>query len=204
MKLFNTLTRKKEEFKPIIENTVRMYNCGPTVYKPAHIGNYRAYLFADLLRRVLELEDYKVIQVMNITDVGHLTGDEDESGEDKIQKQADKEKLDPWTLTKKYTEMFFNDLKLLKIEKAEFYPKATEHIQEMIKTEEVRIVQMGVGTNPQAKDPFCATVADKFIGMVHVFLHPDTRVDHYYFPMSKIRINDKEYTRNELFETKSL
>ena len=79
-----------------------------------------------------------------------------------------------------------------------------EHIQEMIKTEEVRIVQMGVGTNPQAKDPFCATVADKFIGMVHVFLHPDTRVDHYYFPMSKIRINDKEYTRNELFETKSL
>jgi len=78
-----------------------------------------------------------------------------------------------------------------------------DHIKEMILSEDVRIIQMGIGTNPQAKDPFCSTVADKFIGMVHIALHPDTRVDHYYFPMSKIRINEKEYTRNELFETKN-
>ena len=79
-----------------------------------------------------------------------------------------------------------------------------EHIQEMLKTEDVRIIQMGIGTNSQAKDPFCATVADKFIGMLHVALYPDTRVDHYYFPISKIRINDREYTRNQLFEVKKV
>jgi cysteinyl-tRNA synthetase len=132
IKLFNTLTKKKEEFKPIVENTVRMYNCGPTVYNYASVGNYRSFIFADLLRRLFELEDYKVIQVMNITDVGHLTGDEDETGEDKIQKQATKEKLNPLELTRKYTEAFLKDIKSLKFEKAEFYPKATEHIEEMI------------------------------------------------------------------------
>lgn len=132
IKLFNTMTRKKQEFKPIIDNTIRMYNCGPTVYNYASIGNYRSFIFADLLRRLFELEDYKIIQVMNITDVGHLTGDEDETGEDKVQKQADKEKIDPWELTKKYTKAFLKDLQALRIEKAEFYPKATEHIKEMI------------------------------------------------------------------------
>jgi len=132
IRLFNTLTRKKEDFQTEYDNTVRMYNCGPTVYKEAHIGNYRAYIFADLLRRLFELEGYNVTQVMNITDVGHLTNDEEDSGEDKVQQQADKEKLDPWELTKKYTQLFFNDLNLLKITPAHYYPKATEHIKEMI------------------------------------------------------------------------
>lgn len=132
IKLYNSLTRKKEEFKPIIDNTIRMYNCGPTVYTDSHIGNYRAYLVVDLLRKLFELEGDKVIQVMNITDVGHLTGDEDETGEDKIQKQADKEKLDPWKLTEKYTKAFYNDIDILKIQRATYYPKATETIKEMI------------------------------------------------------------------------
>jgi cysteinyl-tRNA synthetase len=132
IKLFNTLTRKKEKFQPIINNTVRMYNCGPTVYSFAHIGNFRSFLFADLLRRLFELENYKIEQVINVTDVGHLTNDTDESGEDKIQKQADKEKLNPWKLTEKYTQAFMKDCEILKIEKAEHYPKATKHINEMI------------------------------------------------------------------------
>jgi len=132
IKLYNSLTNKKEEFKAVIDDTIRMYNCGPTVYTDSHIGNYRAYVFSDLLRRFFELEGDKVIQVMNITDVGHLTGDEDETGEDKIQKRADKEKLDPWKLTQKYTGAFFKDLDILKIERAEHYPKATETIKEMI------------------------------------------------------------------------
>ena len=78
--------------------------------------------------------------------------------------------------------------------------KVGEDIQSMISREDVRLVQLGIGTNPKAKDPFCATVADKFIGMVHVSFYPDTRVDHYYFPLSKMIINEKEYSRRELFE----
>ena len=78
MKLFNTLTRKKEEFKPLEGNTVRMYSCGPTVYSYAHIGNLRAYLFMDLLRRTLKYNGYDLKHVMNITDVGHLTSDADD------------------------------------------------------------------------------------------------------------------------------
>ena len=82
LKLYNTLTKKKEVFKPIKNGEVGMYVCGPTVYYYAHIGNFRAYIFADILRRTLEMNGYKVKQVMNLTDVGHLTSDEDE-GEDK-------------------------------------------------------------------------------------------------------------------------
>ncbi len=82
--------------------------------------------------------------------------------------------------------------------------KVGEDIQEMIKKEDVRLFQLGIGTNPKAKDPFCATVADKFIGMVHVGFYPDTRVDHYYFPLSKLVINEKEYSRNQLFDTSEI
>ena len=78
--------------------------------------------------------------------------------------------------------------------------KIGEHLQQMISREDVRITQLGIGTNPKAKDPFCATVADKFSGIVHVGLFPDTRLDHYYFPLSRMKINEKEYHRNELFE----
>ncbi|NPD89940.1 MAG: hypothetical protein HGN29_14605 [Asgard group archaeon] len=80
--------------------------------------------------------------------------------------------------------------------------KAGEYLQQLIYREEVRIVQVGVGTNPQAKDPLCPTVADKFIGMTHVRLDPDERVEHYYFPISKMKINEKEYSRTELFENR--
>ena len=90
--LYNTLSRKKEEFKLIKKGEVGMYNCGPTVYNYAHIGNLRAYVFADTLRRALEWNGYKVKQVMNITDVGHLTSDADE-GEDKMTKALKKEGL---------------------------------------------------------------------------------------------------------------
>ncbi len=138
IKLYNTLTNKKERFNQIVDNTVRMYNCGPTVYSYAHVGNFRYFLFVDLLKRFFELEGLKVIQVMNITDVGHLTNDSDD-GEDKIQKQAEKEKIDPLQISKKYTKAFFNDSALLKIEPADFYPKATDHINEMIEIIKVLI-----------------------------------------------------------------
>ena len=98
IKLFNTLTGHKEEFKPIKSGEVSMYNCGPTVYNYAHIGNLRAYVFVDVLRRTLEYNGYKVRQVMNITDVGHLTSDGDD-GDDKMVKALKREKK-PFTLAR--------------------------------------------------------------------------------------------------------
>ncbi len=97
MKLYNTLTRRKEEFKPLEGDTVRMYSCGPTVYNYAHIGNMRTYVFMDLLRRVLKEQGYKIKGVMNITDVGHLLSDADD-GEDKMEKAAKEQKKSPYEI----------------------------------------------------------------------------------------------------------
>ena len=131
MKLYNTLTRRKEEFKPLEGDTVRMYSCGPTVYNYAHIGNMRTYVFMDLLRRVLKEQGYKIKGVMNITDVGHLLSDADD-GEDKMEKAAKEQKKSPYEIAAHYTEVFFEDLKKLNIDIPEILPKATEHIPEML------------------------------------------------------------------------
>jgi len=128
--LYNTLTRKVEEFNSIDENKVRMYSCGPTVYGYAHIGNLRAYLFMDTLRRVLKYNGYDLKHVMNITDVGHLVSDADE-GEDKMMKAARIEKKDPFEIAKFYTEVFLKDIEKLNIDKPEIIAKATEHIDVM-------------------------------------------------------------------------
>ena len=130
MKIYNTLTRQKEEFKPIDENEVRMYTCGPTVYYYAHIGNLRAYLFMDTLRRVLKYNGYKLKHVMNITDVGHLVSDADE-GEDKMLKAARRENKDPFEIANFYMNEFLKDLDKLNIDKPEIIARATEHIDVM-------------------------------------------------------------------------
>lgn len=131
LKLYNTLTRKKEEFKPLEGNEVRIYSCGPTVYSYAHIGNFRAYIFMDTLRRVLRQNGYSLKHVMNITDVGHLESDED-TGEDKMVKAAKKENKDPYEIAAFYTDIFFKDMERLHIEKPEIIAKATDHIQDML------------------------------------------------------------------------
>jgi len=131
MKVYNTLSRKKEEFKPINEKEVRIYSCGPTVYNYAHIGNLRTYIFMDMLRRVLEYNQYTLKHVMNITDVGHLVSDEDE-GEDKMLKGAREQKKTPWEIAQYYTDAFIKDIKALNIEIPEIVPKATDHIPEML------------------------------------------------------------------------
>lgn len=130
MKIYNTLTREKEEFKPIDENEVKIYSCGPTVYNYAHIGNLRAYLFMDSLRRVLKYNGYKLKHVMNITDVGHLTSDADE-GEDKMMKAARKENKNPYEIADFYTKAFLTDIHKLNIENPEIIARATEHINIM-------------------------------------------------------------------------
>ena len=131
LKLYNTLTKQKEEFKPLEGNEVRIYTCGPTVYSFAHIGNFRAYIFMDNLRRVLQANGYTLKHVMNITDVGHLESDADE-GEDKMEKAAKKENKDPYEIAAFYTDIFFRDMGRLNIQRPEIIAKATDHIKDMI------------------------------------------------------------------------
>jgi cysteinyl-tRNA synthetase len=128
---FDSLTREKRAFEPLEPGLVRMYNCGPTVYGRAHIGNIRSFLLADTLRRWLELCGYQVRQVMNITDVGHIQGDADE-GEDKLEAQARKERKDPWEISRHFTRLFFEDLAELGFRQALVNPRASEHIPEML------------------------------------------------------------------------
>jgi len=121
LRIYNTLTRKKEIFKPIKAGHVGMYSCGPTVYNFAHIGNFRNYVFVDLLKRYIKYKGYKIKHVMNITDI-----------DDKTIRDSAKEGVSLKEFTEKYTKAFFDDLKTLNIEPADIYPKATEHVKEMI------------------------------------------------------------------------
>ena len=139
--VYNSLTRSKAPFSTIEDGVVRMYNCGPTVYGRPHIGNYRSFLFADVLRRWLEYLGYEVRQVMNITDVGHLTDDAvaDSSGEDKVEAQARAEKKDPFEITREYTDMFLEDMAALGVREPMARPRATEYIEEMVEMVEALI-----------------------------------------------------------------
>lgn len=131
IRLYNALTRQKEEFVPIHEGKVGMYSCGPTVYWFAHIGNLRSFLFADILRRALEINGYEVKLVMNITDVGHLT-DEADAGEDKMIVAMRREGKTAREIAEFYTAAFLKDIERLNIKPAAIYPKATAHIREQI------------------------------------------------------------------------
>jgi len=129
--LYNSLTRNKVEFKPVQPGQVGLYTCGPTVYNFAHIGNLRTYIFEDILRRVLLYNGYRVKHVMNITDVGHLTGDRD-MGEDKMEKGALREGLTAWEIAEFYTRAFKNDINNLNILPPDIWVKATDTIDEQI------------------------------------------------------------------------
>jgi cysteinyl-tRNA synthetase len=131
LRLYNTLTRQTEEFRPLRAGQASVYSCGPTVYWFAHIGNMRAFLFADVLRRVLEYNGLDVTQVMNITDVGHLVGDVDE-GEDKMLVAMRREGKTAHEIAEFYTQAFLQDVDRLNIRPASAYPRATGHIKEQI------------------------------------------------------------------------
>ena len=133
IRFYNTMTRSKVEFEPLEPGRATMYHCGPTVYMQASIGNFRAFLLGDLLRRHLEYRGYRVKQVMNITDVGHMTDDDEDRGRDKMEESAKVEKLDPLQIAGKYEELFFKDVDTLGIRRAHVYPRATEHIEDMQK-----------------------------------------------------------------------
>ena len=131
---YNTMTRKKEEFTPLGKDFVRIYDCGPTVYWYAHIGNMWRYMMSDLTRRVLEYNNYSVKQVMNLTDVGHLSSEElaADTGEDKMVMSAKKEGKTVWEVADFYAKAFFDDLKLLNIQTPNVVCKATDHVNEMV------------------------------------------------------------------------
>jgi len=129
--VYDSLRKEKRPFEPLQPGVVRMYNCGPTVYGRAHIGNLRTFLFADTLRRWLECSGFEVRQVMNITDVGHLLDDADE-GEDKIEAQARREKRDPFEISRGFTRLFVEDMQALGCREPAVRPKASEHIPEML------------------------------------------------------------------------
>ena len=131
MKLYNTLTRRKDEFVPLVPGKVGIYTCGPTVYMYAHVGNFRAYIFSDTLRRAMKYLGYDVMHVMNVTDVGHLTSDED-TGEDKLDKEARLEGKKPEEIARFYEKAFFDDAARLNIERPHVVCRATDHILDMI------------------------------------------------------------------------
>lgn len=157
---YNTLTKQKEIFKPENGNEVRMYSCGPTVYKDATIGNMRTIIFQDVLRRVLKYNGYKLKHVMNITDVGHLVSDADE-GEDKMIKSAKEMHKDPKEIAEYYTKLFFEDLKALNIETPEIVCKATDHIKEMIEYVK-RLIDNGYAYETSTAIYFDVSKLDKY------------------------------------------
>jgi len=129
--LFDTYQRKKRQFIPLEQGKVKIYTCGPTVYDYAHIGNLRAYIFADTLRKMFEFNGYEVRHVINITDVGHLTSDAD-SGEDKVELSARKQKMSAFEISEFYTNIFKQNLSDLNIKPPTIWSKATDHINEQI------------------------------------------------------------------------
>src|SRR6476620_3241427 len=133
MRLYDSLTRTLREVAPVEPGRgVKMYACGPTVYRYAHLGNLRSFMLYDLIRRALELEGFKVEEAMNITDVGHMTDESSAQAVDKMQLAIEDEGLTPGQIAQKYTDAVFDDARALGIRPADLYPKATEHIQEMI------------------------------------------------------------------------
>src|SRR5690348_10948211 len=148
-RLFNTLTRTIEAFAPVDGDTVRIYSCGPTVYNPAHLGNFRTFLFVDLLRRALRLRGWKVRQVMNLTDV-----------DDKIIRRANEQHKTIREVTEPVTKIFHADREYLRIERAEVYPKATDYIPQMIALVE-RLIEQNVAYVAEDKSVYFAI--DRFL-----------------------------------------
>jgi cysteinyl-tRNA synthetase len=131
LRLFNSLTRQVEEFHPVHQGEARVYTCGPTVYNYPHIGNMRAYVFADTLGRTLSFKGYRLTHVINITDVGHLTDDAD-AGEDKMEKMAAAQAQSIWDIAKHYTEAYWADVKALNIRQPAHWSIATDYVPQMI------------------------------------------------------------------------
>lgn len=165
MKLYNTLTRREEEFIPFNENEVTLYTCGPTVYHYAHIGNMRNYISEDILEKALKYLGYNVKRCMNITDVGHLTSDSD-SGDDKMLKGAKRENKTVLDIAKKYTDAFFEDCEKLNIRKPDIVVPATSCIDEYIRMVEV-LLEKGYAYKSNGNIYFDITKLDDYYALTN-------------------------------------
>jgi cysteinyl-tRNA synthetase len=171
LKLFNSLTRQLEPFKPIHEGEARVYTCGPTVYNYPHIGNMRAYVFADTLGRVLTYKGYKLKHVINITDVGHLTDDAD-AGEDKMEKMAASSAQSIWDIAKHYTQAYWDDIKALNIRQPAHWSIATDYVPAMIE--------------------YAKGIADKHCYELESGLYFDTSTVAHYGALARAKTDDGE------------
>jgi cysteinyl-tRNA synthetase len=142
VRLYNSLTRQVEEVRPADGRTVKMYSCGPTVYRYAHLGNMRTFMLGDLIKRVLEFEGQPVFWVMNITDVGHMVDESSPDAVDKMQLAVEDEGLSPIEIARKYEQAFHEDRRALNILDADVYPRATEHVPEMVELTR-RLIERG-------------------------------------------------------------
>ena len=133
MRLYDSLTRELHDVSPVDGETVKIYSCGPTVYRYIHIGNMRSFMLGDLIRRALRFEGFRVRWIMNITDVGHMTDEVSDTGRDKMELAEADEGLSAPEIARKYTDAFLEDSDLVGIERADLYPRATDHIDDMIK-----------------------------------------------------------------------
>ena len=164
LKVYNTLSRSLDEVKPVEPGVVRMYTCGPTVYRDAHIGNLRSYLMADWIRRILTAQGMDVVHIKNITDVGHMRQEMLERGEDKIIAAAIEEGKSPAEIAQFYTDRFLNDESKLRIQPANEFPKATDHISEMIEIVE-KLIENGYAYESEGNVYF---EVSKFPGYGHL------------------------------------
>ena len=171
LKLFNSLTRQLETFIPVHAGEARVYTCGPTVYNYPHIGNMRAYVFADTLGRVLSYKGYKLTHVINITDVGHLTDDAD-AGEDKMEKMAAEKAQSIWDIARHYTEAYWADIKALNIRQPAHWSIATDYVPAMI--------------------AYAASIADKHCYELDSGLYFDTSTVAHYGALARAKTEDGE------------
>ncbi|WP_397591076.1 cysteine--tRNA ligase [Sphingorhabdus sp.] len=171
LKLFNSLTRQLETFIPVHAGEARVYTCGPTVYNYPHIGNMRAYVFADTLGRVLSYKGYKLTHVINITDVGHLTDDAD-AGEDKMEKMAAEKAQSIWDIARHYTEAYWADIKALNIRQPAHWSIATDYVPAMI--------------------TYATSIADKHCYELDSGLYFDTSTVAHYGALARAKTEDGE------------
>ena len=163
--IYNTLSRRKEKFKPLDDDVVGIYVCGPTVYGDPHLGHAKSYVSFDVAVRYLRYLGYNVRYVQNITDVGHLTDDADQ-GEDKLEKQAAIEKLEPMEVAEKYTYNYFRDMDRLGVQRPDISPRATGHIIEQIELIK-KLLEKGHAYETSGNVYFDVS-SDEEIGRAHV------------------------------------
>ncbi|MEO5646235.1 MAG: cysteine--tRNA ligase [Candidatus Paceibacterota bacterium] len=183
MKLYNTKSRSIEDFIPLNDKQVTMYACGPTVYDFTHIGHMRKYIGDDIIRRTLMLNGYAVKHVMNITDVGHLTGDEDETGEDKMEKGAKKAGKTVWEIAQFYTDYFHNTMSAVNVLPPNIEAKATDHVPQMIALVE-KLIANGVAYETEhaiyfdvTKDPHYGELSGQKLSEKEVAVRDDVIID---------------------------